>query len=68
MDYIVKSVKDDKLAQVIKRAQDILEKRKPQIFTVQNSDGIYKIFKKDILYFSCDKLQNAFNNEEHGDN
>lgn len=55
MDYIVKPVKEDKLAQVIKRAQNILENQKPQTFTVQNSDGIYKIFKKDILYFYSDR-------------
>lgn len=65
MDYIVKPIKEDKLYHVIKNAKNILENQKPQTFIVQNTDGIYKIFKKDILYFYSDKRLVKLVTKEH---
>lgn len=55
MDYLVKPIKEDKLSQVLARAQKLLEFRQPQIFIVQNSEGLYRIAKKEILYLYSDK-------------
>lgn len=51
MDYIVKPAKEEKLAQVLKRAQELLLNSKPQTFTLQNSDGLYRILKKGYPLF-----------------
>lgn len=55
MDYLVKPVKEDKLRQVLDRAQKLLESREPQTFVVQNANGLYRIAKKEILYLYSDK-------------
>ncbi|BAK97920.1 putative two-component response regulator [Oscillibacter valericigenes Sjm18-20] len=55
MDYLVKPIKEDKLSQVLVRVQKLLECRKPQTFIVQNSEGLYRIVKKDILYLCSDR-------------
>lgn len=55
MDYLIKPVKQEKLAKVLSRAQELLASQQPQTFTVQNADGLYRIAKKDILYFYSDK-------------
>ncbi len=55
MDYLIKPVKKEKLATVLSRAQELLAGQQPQSFTVQNADGLYRIAKKDILYFYSDK-------------
>jgi len=55
MDYLVKPIKEDKLSQVLARAQKLLECRQPQTFIVQNSEGLYRIAKKEILYLYSDK-------------
>ena len=55
MDYLVKPVKEDKLKRVLCRAQELLESLKPQIFVVQNAEGLYRIARKDILYLSSDR-------------
>lgn len=55
MDYLVKPVKEDKLRQVLDRAQKLFEKRKPETFTVQNAEGLYRIAKKDILYLYSER-------------
>ncbi|MDP4152706.1 MAG: LytTR family DNA-binding domain-containing protein [Bacillota bacterium] len=55
MDYLVKPIKEDKLSQVLVRAQKLLECQQPQTFIVHNSEGLYRIAKKDILYLYSDK-------------
>jgi two-component system response regulator LytT len=55
IDYLVKPVKQDKLQQVLDRAQKLFEKRKPETFTIQNAEGLYRIAKKDILYLYSEK-------------
>lgn len=55
MDYLVKPVKEDKLCQVLDRAQKMFEKRRPETFTVQNAEGLYRIAKRDILYLYSER-------------
>lgn len=55
MDYLIKPVKEEKLGQVLIRARELLVSRQPQMFAVHNSDGIYRIAKRDILYFYSDR-------------
>lgn len=55
LDYLIKPVKEEKLRQVLDRAKLVLEKKAPQIFQFQNSEGIYRINKGDILYFQSEK-------------
>lgn len=55
MDYLIKPVKEEKLGQVIRRAQELLESQRPQTFTVHNADGLYRIAIRDILYFYSDR-------------
>lgn len=55
MDYLVKPIKEDKLVQVLTRARKLLEYRQPQTFVVQNSEGLYRIAKSDILYLYSDR-------------
>ncbi len=55
MDYLIKPVKEEKLAQVLGRAQKLMEKHQPQTFTIQNADGLYRIAKQDILYLYSDR-------------
>lgn len=55
MDYLVKPVKEEKLGQVLKRARKLLEDRRPQTYLVHNSDGIFRIEKREILYFYSDR-------------
>ena len=55
MDYLVKPIKEDKLSQMLARARKLLECRRPQTFVVQNSEGLYRIAKKEILYLYSDK-------------
>ncbi len=55
IDYLVKPIKYDKLRRVLSRAQELLESLKPQIFVVQNAEGLYRIARKDILYLYSDR-------------
>ena len=55
MDYLVKPVKEDKLRQVLDRAQKLLESREPQTFVIQNADGLYRIAKNHIFYLYSDR-------------
>lgn len=55
IDYIIKPAKEDRLKAVLNRAQELLETRQPQTFTFQNSDGMFRIPKRDILYLYSDR-------------
>lgn len=55
MDYLVKPIKREKLAQVLTRAQKLLECQRPQTLVIQNAEGLYRIAKNDILYLSSDR-------------
>ena len=55
LDYLVKPINAGKLKKAVTRAKALLEDRKPQVFTVTNSDGMYRINKKDILYLQSDR-------------
>jgi Response regulator of the LytR/AlgR family len=55
MDYLLKPVREEKLGWVLARAQELLESRRPQTFTIRNSEGLYRIAKKDILYLYSDR-------------
>lgn len=55
LDYLVKPVRKDRLKEVLARARELLESRRPQTFVVKNSEGMYRIDKKDILYLQSDR-------------
>lgn len=55
IDYIMKPAREDRLKAVLDRAQELLETRQPQTFTVQNSDGMFRIPKREILFLYSDK-------------
>ena len=57
LDYLVKPVKQEKLAQVVKRAIGAMQQAAPSLFTLQNTQGIFRVPKKDILYFYSDRRQ-----------
>lgn len=55
LDYIIKPVKDDRLEQVLKRALGAMEKDAPKVYTLQNTEGLYRVPYEDILYFYSDR-------------
>lgn len=55
LDYIVKPAQKEKLLQVIYRAKEVLKNRRPQTYIVQNTEGVYRITKEEILYFYSEK-------------
>lgn len=55
LDYLVKPVGEEKLRETLSRARKLLESRKPRVFVVKNSEGMYRIDKKDILYLQSDR-------------
>lgn len=55
LDYLIKPVDTARLAGVLARARQQLEAHAPQTYTVQNTEGMYRIPKEDILYCYSDK-------------
>lgn len=50
LDYLVKPVNAGKLAALMERVQQKLEEDSPQTFTVHNTEGVFRLPRKDILY------------------
>lgn len=57
LDYIIKPPNKDRLARVLTRVQALLHKREPETFTVQNTDGLFRVPLNSILYFMSDRRQ-----------
>jgi DNA-binding LytR/AlgR family response regulator len=57
LDYLLKPVKTEKLNAVLSRAIGTLSRQAPEMYTLQNTYGMYRVPKKDILYFASDKRQ-----------
>lgn len=55
LDYLIKPVQPDRLHAVLGRAQAALGKAAPSCFVVQNADGMFRVLKRDILYFYSDR-------------
>ncbi len=57
LDYLLKPVHMEKLNSVLNRALGVVNRQAPAMYTLKNSDGIYRVAKSDILYFISDKRQ-----------
>lgn len=55
LDYLLKPIQIDKLACVLARAQEQLADDAPEIFTLRNTGGIFRVPKREILYFYSDR-------------
>ncbi|MFY9283576.1 MAG: LytTR family DNA-binding domain-containing protein [Miniphocaeibacter sp.] len=51
LGYLLKPAKEEDLNKIITRTLLNLDKNEEEVFTCKNIDGIYRIPKKDILYF-----------------
>lgn len=56
-DYIVKPLQEQRIAEVLKRVRFKISSEEPEMLTIQNTEGIYRIRKRDILYCYSDKRQ-----------
>lgn len=50
LDYLVKPVNGEKLASLMERVKKKLEAEAPQMFTINNTEGFFRLPLKDILY------------------
>lgn len=57
LDYLLKPLSMDKLSSVLERAAHELENDAPETFSVHNSDGLFRVPKRDILYCYSDRRQ-----------
>ena len=57
LDYLMKPVKEEKLRGVLQRLSEQLIVSAPQYYSFQNTQGTFRILKKDILYFYSDRRQ-----------
>lgn len=57
MGYLTKPVDAVKLKEVVVRALGNLQKHSPENYAFSNPEGMYRISKKDILYFQSDRRQ-----------
>lgn len=55
LDYLLKPIRTDKLASVLARAREQLTDDAPELFTLRNTDGIFRVPKREILYFYSDR-------------
>ena len=64
LDYIMKPADENRLNSVITRALGAMHINTDDVFVCKNSDGIYRIPKSSILYFSSDRRTvTCFSNE-----
>lgn len=57
IDYLTKPPDADRLALVLNRVQALVHKREPKTFTIQNTEGLFRIPYSHILYFMSDRRQ-----------
>ena len=55
LDYLMKPVKEDRLAAVLERVREKMYRADEQNFVVRNTEGTYRFSYKDILYFYSEK-------------
>lgn len=55
LDYIMKPVAMPKLKELLRRVREKTAQEKQQTYTLKNSDGTWKFYLQDILYFYSDK-------------
>lgn len=55
LDYLIKPVQPARLHDVLTRAQAALDRAAPTIFSVRNTDGLFRVPYRDILYFYSDR-------------
>lgn len=57
LDYIIKPVPPDRLSAVLKRMLGVLELRAPDTYSLKTTEGIFRVFKRDILYLQSEGRQ-----------
>lgn len=57
LDYLLKPLSMDKLSSVLERAALELKNDAPETFSVHNTDGLFRVPKRDILYCYSDRRQ-----------
>lgn len=55
LDYLVKPIKEKQLLQLMKRVNERVFQKSKQTFTLKNTEGIYRFYFSDILYFYSEK-------------
>lgn len=55
VDYLMKPVKEERLAAVLSRVREKINKEEERSFVVKNTEGVYRFRYKDILYFYSEK-------------
>lgn len=57
LDYIVKPVHPDKLDAVVKRMLGVLELRAPDTYSFKNTEGMFRVPRRDIHYLQSEGRQ-----------
>lgn len=57
LDYLTKPLDAERLGNALSRAQALVYKREPETYTVQNTEGLFRIPLDRILYFMSDRRQ-----------
>ena len=57
LDYLMKPIREDRLREVLRRALGALQRQAPEVYTLKNTQGLFRIPKEDILYFYSDRRQ-----------
>lgn len=57
LDYITKPADAARLQTVVERALALLHRQEPQTFSLQNTEGMFRVPHSQILYFMSDKRQ-----------
>lgn len=55
LDYLTKPVEKAKLEHVLKRVFGILDLKAPDTFCFKNTEGMYRVNKRDILFLQSDR-------------
>lgn len=55
LDYLLKPLNEDRLAALLKRVFGALQLQAPESYTLQNTEGAFRVAKADILYFYSEK-------------
>lgn len=55
LDYVLKPCRESRLQAVLRRALGQLHRLAPEVFTIKNADGIFRIPKQKILYLKSDR-------------
>lgn len=50
LDYLLKPTQEERLKEVLRRVRSTLYSSKEEQFTFQNTDGIYRLYRSEILY------------------